>query len=199
MKSEKAFFGCAFLWFMPALILGNLTSRHGLTRRIEETKMIRLDLPYRKTEQNGFTMIEVIVVVVLISIVAAFVVSRGTSKSVYDLASESEILNGHLRYAQYRAMSDTQSWGLSISANGYHLLENKVATTDLLPNESGPSHTLPSGITITTGAGTAVHFNERGNPVDATDTPLTTDTLIVLSDGSTTRTTSITPETGFIP
>lgn len=169
------------------------------TRRREGLVVGGLKYKVNTNDDRGFTMFEVIIVVVVISIVAAFVVVRGTSKAVYDLASESEILKGHLRYAQYRAMSDTESWGLSISANGYHLLKNKVAATDFLPNESGPSHTLPSGITITTGSGTAVHFNERGSPVGDGDALLTVDTEIVLSDGSATRTISITPETGFIP
>ncbi len=158
-------------------------------------------LKYKENTNNnhGFTMFEVIVVVVLISIVAAFVVVRGTSKAVYDLASEAEILKGHLRYAQYRAMSDIDPWGLSITANGYHLLKNKAPATDTLPNESGPSHTLPSGITITTGAGTMIHFNERGSPVGDDDTIMATETQIVLSDGSSTQTIFIKPETGFIP
>ena len=150
-------------------------------------------------DDHGFTMFEVIIVVVVISIVAAFVVVRGTSKTVYDLASEAEILKGHLRYAQYRAMSDIESWGLSISANGYHLLKNKEPATDTLPNESGPSHSLPSGISITTGAGTMIHFNERGSPVGDGDAILTAETQMVLSGGSDTQTISITPETGFIP
>jgi len=150
-------------------------------------------------DDRGFTMFEVIIVVVVISIVAAFVVVRGTSKTVYDLASEAEILKGHLRYAQYRAMSDIESWGLSISANGYHLLKNKEPATDTLPNESGPSHSLPSGISITTGAGTMIHFNERGSPVGDGDAILTAETQMVLSGGSDTQTISITPETGFIP
>lgn len=170
-----------------------------MTRRIEETKMIKLRPPHSKTDHNGFTMLEVIVVVLLISIVAAFVVVRGSSKTAYDLASEAEILKGHLRYAQYRAMSDIESWGLSISANGYHLLKNKEPATDTLPNESGPSHALPSGITITTGAGTMIHFNERGSPVGDGDAILTAETQMVLSGRSDTQTISITPETGFIP
>jgi len=158
-------------------------------------------LKYKENTNNdhGFTMFEVIVVIVLISIVAAFVVVRGTSKTVYDLASESEILKGHLRYSQYRAMSDIEPWGLSISANGYHLLKNKAPATDSLPNENGPSHALPSGITITTGAGTMVHFNEMGSPVGDGDALLTAETEIILSDGSATQSIFIKPKTGFIP
>jgi hypothetical protein len=96
-------------------------------------------------------------------------------------------------------MSDTESWGMSLSTNGYQLLKNKAPATDSLPNESGPSHALPSGITITTGAGTAIHFNERGIPVGDGDAPLTAETEIALSHGSATQTIFIKPETGFIP
>jgi MSHA pilin protein MshC len=166
---------------------------------MEETEMIQSSPRYPKNDPNGFTMFEVIVVVLLIGIVAAFVAVRGSSKTAYDLASEAEILKGHLRYAQFRAMSDTESWGMSLSTNGYQLLKNKAPATDSLPNESGPSHALPSGITITTGAGTAIHFNERGIPVGDGDAPLTAETEIALSHGSATQTIFIKPETGFIP
>jgi len=164
---------------------------------MEETEMKKR--ASRNDRENGFSMFEVIVVILLIGVVAAFVAVRGSSKTVYDLASESEILKGHLRYAQYRAMSDIEPWGISFSANGYHLLKNKAPATDTLPNESGPSHALPSGITITTGAGTMIHFNERGSPVGDDDTIMATETQIVLSDGSSTQTIFIKPETGFIP
>ena len=103
---------------------------------MEETEMIQSSPRYPKNDPNGFTMFEVIIVVLLIGIVAAFVVVRGSSKTAYDLASEAEILKGHLRYTQYRAMSDTESWGMSISENGYQLLKDKAPATDSLPNES---------------------------------------------------------------
>jgi prepilin-type N-terminal cleavage/methylation domain-containing protein len=168
-----------------------------LENRMEETEM------KKRTPQNdgknGFSMFEIIVVLLLIGIVATFIVVRGSSKTSYDLASEAEILKGHLRYVQLRAMSDTESWGMSFSTTGYQLLKNKAPVTDSLPNESGPSHTLPSGVAITTGAGTAVHFNERGIPMGNGDAPLTAATEIVLSGGTATQTISITPETGFIP
>jgi len=152
----------------------------------------------KKNHQNGFTLIEVIAVLVIIGVVAAVVVSRMISPSSFGLVSEADILKGHLRYAQYRAMSHTETWGIQFTTNGYSLLYNKAATTSKLPNEDSSTHTFSSGITISTGAGTAVHFNEWGNPVDDSGNLLTAGKLIVLSDGSTSRTVTITQNTGFI-
>lgn len=157
-----------------------------------------------KNYQGGLTLIEVIAVMVIIGVVAAVVVSRMMSPSSFGVVSEADILKGHLRYAQYRAMSHTETWGIQLTTKGYSLLYNKLATTSKLPNEDSSSHTFGSGIEITTGAGT-VHFNEWGNPVDASGNLLAaTDNTkivkeIVLSDGSTERRVKITQNTGFIP
>lgn len=152
-----------------------------------------------KNHQSGFTLIEVIAVMVIIGVVAAVVVSRMTSSSSFSLVSETDILKGHLRYAQYRAMSHTETWGIKFTTDGYSLQFNGADTTSKLPNEDSSSHTFGSGITITTGAGTAVHFNEWGNPnpVDADGNKLTGDLEVVLSNDPK-GTVKITQNTGFI-
>ena len=66
-------------------------------------------------------MIEVIAVLLLFGIVAAVVVSYAPSTDTYKLASEEEIMKGHLRYAQFRAMSDKMSWGINFMPNSYTL------------------------------------------------------------------------------
>ena len=159
-----------------------------------------MKMAYRKNNkkhQRGFTLIEVIAVLVIIAVLAAVVISRMTSPSSFGLVSETDILKGHLRYAQYRAMSHTERWGISFSTGSYSLV-SPTATTSKLPNEDSSTHTLTSGITIT-GAEPAVHFNERGSPVGDGDALLTAETEIVLSDGSTERRVKITQNTGFIP
>lgn len=158
-----------------------------------------MKMAYRKNNkkhQRGFTLIEVIAVLVIIAVLAAVVISRMTSPSSFGLVSETDILKGHLRYAQYRAMSHTERWGISFSTGSYSLV-SPTATTSKLPNEDSSTHTLTSGITIT-GAGSAVHFNEWGNPVTDTGV-LLPDTTISLTDGSTTQMVTITQNTGFIP
>lgn len=159
-------------------------------------------MAYRKNNkkhQRGFTIIEVIAVMVIIGVLAAVVISRMTSPSSFGLVSETDILKGHLRYAQYRAMSHSETWGIQFTTNGYSLVCPSTITTCKLPNEVDETHTLSSGIKISTGVDTAVHFNEWGNPVDASGALLTEEKPIVLSDGASVQTIRITQNTGFIP
>lgn len=162
--------------------------------------------PFRKCGHNGFTALDVLLVLMIVGIAAAVGVSRSVSRTTFTLATEAETLKTHLRYVQYRSMSDalapgqTLTWGLRFNAGSYDLVYNNAATSRRLPNEDSPSHTLAKGITMTSSlAGSVLHFNEWGNPVGADATPLAADVLITLTDGSASRTVGVTQNTGFIP
>ena len=59
-----------------------------------------------KTSDDGYSLIEVIVVMVLIIIISAIAISR-TSDLSAGLVTQSDILRTHLRYAQTLATSGT--------------------------------------------------------------------------------------------
>ena len=136
-------------------------------------------------------MIEVIAVLLLFGVVAAVVVSYAPSTDSYKLATEEATMKGHLRYAQFRAMGDKVSWGMSFTANSYTLQQNGTPASSNLPNENSPDHNLQAGVSITAGAGTTITFNEWGSPG-------VSDVLITLSDGTDSRTVTVTRNTGFI-
>ena len=136
-------------------------------------------------------MIEVIAVLMLFGIVAAVVVSYAPSTDSYKLASEEATMKGHLRYALFRAMGDNVSWGISFTPNSYTLQKNGAPASSNLPNENSPVHNLQAGITITSGAGTTITFDEWGSPG-------LSDILITLSVGPDSRTVTVTRNTGFI-
>ena len=136
-------------------------------------------------------MIEVIAVLLLFGIVAAVVVSYAPSTDTYKLASEEEIMKGHLRYAQFRAMSDKMSWGINFMPNSYTLQKNGATATSNLPSENSPTHNLQGGVSITAGAGTTVTFDKWGSPGPS-------DILVTLSVGTESRTVTLTRNTGFI-
>ena len=86
--------------------------------------------------QRGFTMIEMVIVLIVMAIIATFILVRATPGSI-DLIAQTEILKSHLRYDQIRAMNDTVSWGIHIPAVGssYVLYKSnaQAQATSLLP------------------------------------------------------------------
>lgn len=152
----------------------------------------------RCRKDRGFTMIELVAVLVILGIVAAVVAVRMYSTSAYDLASQVEAVKGHLRYAQTRAMNSNQVvWGINFnSATTYYLFQGVGSTTALqIPGEDITTINLvtkKSGLTITP---VRVTFNEFGSPCDAGGVPLTVDATITTNGGNI----IVTRNTGFIP
>ena len=136
-------------------------------------------------------MIEVIAVLVLFVVVAAVVVSSVPSTDSYKITSEEATMKGHLRYAQFRAMSDKVSWGISFTPNSYTLQKNGAPASSNFPNENSATHNLQAGVAITTGAGATITFDEWGSPG-------LSDILITLSVATDSRTVTVTRNTGFI-
>lgn len=143
--------------------------------------------------QTGFTMIEVIAVLIIIGILSAVAVSRISSTQSYSAIAEVDILKMHLRYAQLRALGDDKKWGISFNTDSYSIVRVGDATNYNLPNENSPKHTLPSGITV---SGSNVTFDEWGRPVDETGSPVASNIAITISSGGSFN---VTKNTGFIP
>lgn len=137
--------------------------------------------------QDGFTIIEIIFVMIVIGILSVIAVSRVISTQSYSAITETDILKTHLRYAQLRALSDDKTWGMSFNGNSYTLLRDGSIAPYNLPNEDSSTHHLPSGITV---SGSTITFDEWGSPGIS-------DISIAISPGG--GRVTITKNTGFIP
>jgi MSHA pilin protein MshC len=161
----------------------------------------------RFRNNKGFTLIEVIAVLVILAILAAVVITRGTATEEADLRAEVDTLKAHLRYAQYLALNDTNitntpgilvKWGIQISGQTYTLVRNLSGdgtTFDspyILPNESSATHSIAPF----TATAVSILFDELGSPYNAS-TKLGANATITFTPGS--QSITITPETGFIP
>jgi prepilin-type N-terminal cleavage/methylation domain-containing protein len=151
---------------------------------------------------RGFTLIEVVAVLIILGIISAVAISRTMGTDEVKLQAEVDILKGHLRYAQYLALNDISpvKWGIQISGQSYTLVKNSSgdgATFDspspyILPNESSATHSIePFTATQVT-----ILFDEWGSPYSAS-TKLGSAFSIYLTPGS--QSITITPETGFVP
>src|SRR3972149_3024925 len=112
---------------------------------------------------NGFTMIEVIAVMVILAILGVVGYTTMSSTSTFDLQSRVDVLKGHLRYAQTRAMNSNQIWGINFPSNtAYALFRNgDTANRVLILGQDADIVSLPSGFSVTTGI---VAFDDWGKP-----------------------------------
>ena len=151
-------------------------------------------------KNHGFTMIEIIAVLLIMAIVTVIVASKVASTSEYELKSRTEVIKSHLRYAQLMAMNSDSTWGINFPTSGtYSLFRNgDTSQTVTFLGEGSSTMTLPSGITTTTGI---VAFNDWGQPSTAAsgDPVASSNILRTVSYGGASESITITCNTGYIP
>jgi MSHA pilin protein MshC len=157
---------------------------------------------------SGFTIIEIIVVLLLMSILAATVLGRSVTTSNLDLNSATDKVRNQLRFAQAEAMkrSDT-AWGIYSSGLQYWLFRNSTDNSVRIPggDYSGAGNQinkadLGAGVSL---SDFTVFFDRIGKPYTAytsatVNTHLASQMSITVSAGGDNRTITVTPETGLI-
>lgn len=153
--------------------------------------------------KKGFTLFEVVVVIVLIAVLSAMAASS-VSLSEAELIKETDALKSHIRYAQYEALAGNNdvAWGVDFATGGtphsYSMIrvESGSTTNMMMPGGGGASHTLSDQVTIQsvspTLSGGRLTFDEWGNPNTASDVTIT------LAQNGVTRTITINQTTGFV-
>ena len=144
-----------------------------------------------KHNNHGFTMIEVIAVLIIVGILAVVAAVKMSNTSDYDLASQLEVVKGHLRLAQAKALGSGSSWGINFAnSTTYYMFQGTAQTTPVLilgeDNATVNLTTKKSALTI--GNPQRITFDAYGSP-GAT-------TLTVATNGGNI---TVTKNTGFIP
>jgi prepilin-type N-terminal cleavage/methylation domain-containing protein len=147
--------------------------------------------------QGGFTLFEVIVVLLILGVISYFASARLFTDDGISQVSEKDLIKNHLRYAQARAMNTELDWGILFeSANRYFLFRGDAPGVPVrLPgDESADGKMTLRSITVTDVINAApsrtVRFRslEYGSPGSLTITVVTTGGNI-----------TVTKNTGFIP
>jgi MSHA pilin protein MshC len=156
--------------------------------------------------KSGFTIIEIITVLAVMGIIAAFVIGR-TGSIRADLVVQAEILKTQLRYAQTQAINSTLNFGIESDATGSNYWLFKYDTSEAppvvkikLPGEKSDQVNL-SGDGLSMTGNTIICFDTRGIPyTDYTaSTVQASDRTLTISDSSSSMNITITKNTGFIP
>ena len=110
-------------------------------------------------DNRGFTFLEIVVVMVLISIIAAVTFSRSITTTQINFVGQADKIRQHIRYAQSLAMKRDEIWGIRSSATQYWLFKNTTSNEVQLPGEQNTKITLAAlGITMNS---FTVYFNRK--------------------------------------
>ena len=163
-------------------------------------------------QSHGFTMVEIVIVLVVLFIVSTVIISRYTTADSNELMAETDALKASLRFAVIQSLNDdtlTTGWGIYFpSDTSYALYKNGAASTVAIPAKypdpakdppPNNTHTLQGNVRITSGVGTMVAFDRWGRPIDVSGNPLTADISLTLIQGTQASSITVTKNTGFIP
>ena len=142
----------------------------------------------------GFTIVEIIVVLLLMSILAATLLGRSiTTSTIWISTPQTDKIRNHIRYAQAEAMKlaykDYLVWGINLTSSEYWLFRGSNINTKVrLPGvESDDVNLAAVSISVPTAPQT-VYFDSIGKPYSAytsetNNAPLASTMTIRLSAG----------------
>jgi MSHA pilin protein MshC len=149
---------------------------------------------YRKN--NGFTLIEIIAVLLVLAILVAIAISR-FSLGGYSDTAEINTLAQHIRLAQSRSLRQGGLWGIKFDAG------NDAYWLFLVPNDGskkqfpGQSASQVDVGSLSVSSGSIVSFDQFGRPCSDNNASTQIANDLTISIG--TKSLRVTKETGFIP
>lgn len=115
---------------------------------------------------HGFTLIELILVIILIGIVAITAAPKLGDLGAYDVDRATHDLIEAIRYAQEQSMvnSGADPFQIAITTSGYTVTQNGSAITNPLDGSAGYSANAAEWAGITLSSAETISFDGRGKP-----------------------------------
>jgi len=156
---------------------------------------------------KGFTLIELVMVIVVLGIVVVVMLLSGTAKGPVRLEAACQRLATDLRHMQQMAMAEQVRFGISFdtadeSYFGYRVNTSTKATD---PHTQGDLETdfdamreFNEIVITSTDFSDSVEFDSIGAPYDGSGVALSSEGIVTLSDGTNSKTVRIKPATGKV-
>lgn len=104
-------------------------------------------------QSSGFTLVELVMVIVILSILSVVVMPKFWDNSIFQARGFADQVLATLRYAQKSAIAQHQNVCVNLAATGLTLTINATCSAALnLPATQSNTLTAPSGISLTTTA-----------------------------------------------
>ncbi|HSH90772.1 MAG TPA: GspH/FimT family protein [Ramlibacter sp.] len=181
-----------------------LTRRRIFTAWQSEREKFRLKERVLQSRAAGFTLLELVIVIVVLGVLSAYAAMKSGSTASYTLLSQAETLASDIRHAQTIATTAGKSVRLTFTAgaNGTYSVGCTASTAapcnavlgDPMTNPATGvafTVTLAKSVAMSVASGASpLDFNSRGQPGGAVTYRLTADTA--------TKDVAVTAVTGFV-
>lgn len=146
----------------------------------------------------GFTLVELVTILVLVGILAAVAIPRFVGQQDFDALGFHDETLAALRYAQKAAIAQHRYVCVAVTAANISLSQGASSACGgtLVDPATGSSFSknAPSGVTL---SAASFYFDALGKPYDALGNPLATHQSISVS-GGVVRTITVEAETGYV-
>lgn len=149
---------------------------------------VTLKLPSVRPHQRGFTLIELIMVIVLVGVLAVFAAPRIFNSNDFNARGFHDETLAFLRYAQKTAIAQRRTVCVVFSGTTSASLRiaSAAATPTCNTDLRGPKGDSPGTITVKAGvayngAQASFNFNGLGQPVNASGALLATQTIQIVN------------------
>ena len=181
-----------------------MTSRHPDFQVLCGNGFIKIIMDMKQksftTSSDGFTLIELVAVIVVISILSIYALPKVASNATLVNFEAIRVLND-IRYTQLLSMLSGQRYRwVKTSSTSYQIL-NFAGSAVMLPNGS-TTYTLASGVSfgsLTNLPSSLIAFDTTGTPYTTSSSPgtLLSSTAMIPVTGTVTRNVEISPTTGY--
>lgn len=152
-----------------------------------------------KNRQSGFTLIELVMVTILLAIVATYAAMRFPSQASMQASGFASTFLQDLQLTAALSISGNQRYRMVISSSSYQIQDASLTPIILpgtQPGVGSTTNTAPAGVTITGLSG--IIFDSLGTPYDLNNVALSAPATFTISSGTSSRTITVTPQTGYV-
>ncbi len=156
----------------------------------------------RSTTVNGFTLVELVAIIILVALLAFTAIPRLPGPSL-DVDSQAEQLAAEIRYTQALSMTRGDRYRINLTSASYQITDSGGLNPEVHPGTSSTNPVALDGVSLggynPPLTNNYVAFDGRGIPfANVAGTAMTSSASITLAAGGVTRAIVISPETGRV-